>query len=1122
MTSLIIQGLVIFSFTSVHSAPAPKPLKVFILAGQSNMQGLFNQYQWDQAMKVKAPILLAAGWNELTTSQAKSTASSPSATAEPPAPIPVSLPDEVSFNAHIQPILSEYCYHCHGPDSGTRKPKGEPLRLDLPEEAFKVRENGKPAIIPGDAKASLLVELIHSSDATEVMPPPKAHKTLSPREIALLERWIAQGAKYQPHWSLAALNRPSLPAAPLDAQNPIDHFITEKLDNAGLKMNPPEDARRFHRRLSLDLTGLPPSPESTDAFVKRYEADADKAVSEEAEAMMATPEHAEHLTRHWLDAARYADTHGIHIDNYRSIWPYRDWVINAFKSNMPWDQFTVEQIAGDLLPNRTLDQQIATGFSRCIATTGEGGAIGEEYDAIYAKDRVDTMSAIWLGLTTGCAACHDHKFDPISQKDFYSMTAFFRNTPMRALDGNSAEHPPNVFVPSAKDRPRWDQLPAEIAGTEGQLAARKTAAHGDFEKWLPTITVEFKADAETALEIAIPLTESEGSIHGTVKGQAQEWPVAPNRINGPLGKAVVVSDTPINLGDIASFNRTESVTYGGFIRIEGQPSGAVFARMNKAETYKGWDLFLEAGKPAFHVIDAFPASANRLVAPNVLEPGKWTHVMVTFDGSKPATQTMRLYVDGVAQKVAFTVSSLGPNIETKVPFQLGTRDAGDSKLNGPVALQDFRFYRRVLSAAEIGAVASNPAIRQLAAIPEAQRTPEQKDKLFPYFLAQIDELSRQLVEKLGQLKSEQNTIRANGTVSLVMEEMPNAPFAHILNRGVYSSKGDKVDAATPAVLPAMPKDAPKNRLGLAKWLVDPANPLPARVTMNRTWYYFFGTGIVETTEDFGVMGARPSHPQLLDWLASEFIGSKWNYRHMIELIVTSHTYRQSATVTPEKLEKDPLNRLLARSPRNRLDAEQLRDMALASSGLLIRKVGGPSVRPYQPIGIWEAVAMNESNTKNYVQDKGEALYRRSLYTFWKRSAAPPSMEIMNAPTREVFCVRRERTNTPLQALVVLNDPQYVEASRQLAAHAIAASTDADQRIDYLTKRLLDRVANPNERKILHRSLEEFLAAYTATPEEAAKLLTVGETQPPAIPAPELAAWTMVASQILNLDETLTR
>ncbi len=1072
---------------------------------------------------VTACLALMASSCKRQSPQARSVAPTPLSQEKAAESVPISLPEKISFNEHIQPILSEYCYHCHGPDSGTRKPKDAPLRLDRPEDAFAKRENGKPVIIAGNAKDSLLVKLLHSEDPKEVMPPPESHKTLSPKEVALLEKWIEQGAEFQPHWAFAALARPEVPKKSSDSPNPIDHFIAEKLSASGLAMNPPEEARRLHRRLSLDLTGLPPSPAATEAFVKQYEANPDKAVSAEAKAMMSTPAHAEHLARHWLDAARYADTHGIHIDNYRSIWPYRDWVINAFKANMPWDQFTIEQIAGDLLPNRTLDQQIATGFNRCLATTGEGGAIGEEYDAIYAKDRVDTTSAVWLGLTTGCASCHDHKFDPISQKDFYSMAAFFRNTPMSSLDGNNAEHPPNVFVPAPENKARWVQLPGEIAALEKQLAARKASARADFEKWLPTASIASDTQPEPSLELAIPLSEAEGPIRGTLKGQPREWAASPNRIDGPLGKAVVVSDSPIDLGDIASFKRTEQVTFGAFIRVEGQPTGAVFARMNRDEAFKGWDLYLQAGKPASHVIDTWQGSANKLNAPNPLTPGTWQYVMVTFDGTKPAKQAMTIYVDGIAQKSELTPNNVGANIETKVPFTLGSRASGDSKLNGPVAVQDFRFYRRVLTAAEIGAIANTAVLRQLVSIPAEQRTKEQTDKLFPYYLAQIDAPYRQLDDKLDQLKTEQAQLRADGAVTLVMEEKPGEPFANMLIRGVYSAKGDRVTANTPAALPPLPNGAPKNRLGLARWLVDPANPLPARVTMNRTWYYFFGTGIVETTEDFGVMGARPSHPQLLDWLASEFIGSKWDYRHMLEMIVTSRTYRQSAQVSPEKLEKDPLNRLLSRGPRVRLDAEQLRDLALSASDLLSTKIGGPSVKPYQPEGIWEAVAMTQSNTRNYKQDQGESLYRRSLYTFWKRSAAPPSMEILNAPTREVFCVRRERTNTPLQALVLLNDPQYVEASRQLAARAIGSSTDVDRRIDYITQRLLARLPKPEERKIIRTSFDQLLTEYAAKPEEAAKLVTVGETKAPTnIAAPELAAWTMVASQILNLDETLTR
>jgi hypothetical protein len=1035
--------------------------------------------------------------------------------------VPSSLPDEVGFNEHIQPILSENCYHCHGPDSSSRKPKDAPLRFDRPEDAFTLRENGKPVIIKGDPEASRLVEVLFSTDKDEHMPPYETHKKLTDREIGLIKRWIQQGAKYQPHWSFTELVRPKVPPTAGESENPIDHFIAAKLGESGMKPNPPEDPRRFHRRLALDLTGLPPAADATDAFVKNYAADPEKAVATEADAMMETTAHAEHMARHWLDAARYADTHGIHIDNYRSIWPYRDWVINAFHGNMPWDQFTVEQIAGDLMPSRTLDQQVATGFNRCLATTGEGGAIGEEYDAIYAKDRVDTTSAVWLGLTTGCAACHDHKFDPISQKDFYSFSAFFRNTPMTALDGNDAVHPPNVFVPAVSERARYDQLAAEIEATTNKLAARAVEVRPAFERWLVSSEAGPKNSSDSSLVLNLPLTEDTGPIHGKVEGKPRQWENTLTRIDGPLGKAPVISESPLDLGDLGSFKRGDSVTYGGFIRVEGAPTGAVVARMNPGQGFKGWDLYLGDGYPGGHVIDTWDTAANKIVAPQPLTPGKWHHVMISFDGTLPSEQAMTLYVDGEPQTPQVFKNTVGANIETSVSLKLGSREGGDSKLNGPVALQDFRFYRRLLTRSQIANLAIAPAFHELAAIPAPSRSKEQMDKVLPYYLAEVDTISHQLNGKLELLKKSQNEIKARGGVTLVMEEKPEEAFAHILVRGVYTAKTDRVTAATPSALPAMAASSPKNRLGLAKWLVDPANPLTARVTMNRTWYYFFGTGIVETTEDFGIMGARPSHPQLLDWLAAEFVAAKWDYRHMLQLIVTSQTYRQSGAVSPEKLEKDPLNRLLSRGPRNRLDAEQLRDLALISAGLLKDKVGGPSVKPYQPEGLWEAVAMDQSDTRFYKQDSGDALYRRSLYTFWKRTAAPASMEILNAPTRETFCVRRDRTDTPLQALVLLNDPQFVESARQLAAHAMTASPEFDLRLDHITRQLIDRVLQPSERKIIRASLDELLATFTAKPDQATELLAVGATPAPILPAPELAAWTMVASQILNLDETLT-
>jgi Protein of unknown function (DUF1553)/Protein of unknown function (DUF1549)/Concanavalin A-like lectin/glucanases superfamily/Planctomycete cytochrome C len=1059
-----------------------------------------------------------------TRSKVSATAAAPVERATGPELVQISLPETVSFNEHIQPILSENCYHCHGPDSGTREPKKEPLRLDRVQDAFAIREDGMPVIIKKNPSESAIIKRMLSTDPDEIMPPPRSHKSLKAQDIALLKRWIEQGAEYEPHWSFAQVKKPQVPEAGKDwAANPIDHFIAEKLQGEGLKPNPPEDPARFFRRLNLDLTGLPPEFAAIEAFKTSFAVDPEAATEAAADQLLATTASAENFTRHWLDAARYADTHGIHIDNYRAIWPYRDWVISAFRANMPWDQFTTEQIAGDLLPGRSLDQLVATGFSRCVATSGEGGAIPEEYDAIYAKDRVETVSAIWLGLTTGCAACHDHKFDPVSTKEFYSLTAFFRNTSMSALDGNDAEHPPNVLVPLKKDRERLSIISAEVAGVEGQLAERMKSARPKFEVWLAGMTAAPPEKMDPALSLHLPMTEAEGPLRGMVEGKPREWPVSLARVDGPLGQAPVVSETSIELGDLGRFSRGDQVTYGGFIYAEGEPTGAVVARMNPAESFRGWDIYLEGGRPTAHVIESWPATANKISAASPLKPGEWHHVMVTFDGTSPSDRASAIYVDGKKADANTSPNSVGASIETTVALRLGSRQGGDSKLNAKVALQDFRFYRRLLSASEISNIAENGKLQHIISLPAEKRTKQQSELVFQYYLRNLDTPTRELQTRLLDLDNEQSGLRGRGSVSLVMDEKQDAPFAHVLTRGAYADKGERVTPNTPAVLPPMAEEIPKNRLGLAHWLNDPANPLPARVTMNRTWSYLFGTGIVETNSDFGVMGARPSHPKLLDWLAAEFVESRWDYRHMIKLMVTSAAYRQSGIVSAEKLEKDPSNRLLARGPRYRLDAEQIRDLALSSAGLLIPTVGGPSVKPYQPEGIWEAVAMTQSNTRSYREDRGEGLYRRSLYTIWKRTAAPPSMEIFNAPTREVFCVRRDLTNTPLQALVLLNDPQFIEASRELASNALAAEKDFDNRLDFITARLDGRKFAPAERQIVRKSLDSAMANFSSREEDAKNLIETGAT-PPRKDAnvPELAAWTLLASQILNLDETITR
>jgi len=1042
-------------------------------------------------------------------------------------PIPAALsglPEQVSFNDHIQPILSEYCYHCHGPDSGTREPKDLPLRLDLPEDALAERDGNPPVIIPGKPEASELMRLIRSNDPDVIMPPPHSHKVMSEREIALLEKWIVQGAEYEPHWAFIPVERPETPQAGAGwVLNPIDSFIAAEHAKNGLAPNPPDDPRRFHRRMTLDLTGLPPTPEESAAFEKDFASRGDAAVAAEADRLLETMASAEHLARQWLDAARYADTHGIHIDNYRAIWPYRDWVIRAFHENMPWDQFTLEQIAGDMLPDRTLDQWVATGFSRCLATTGEGGAINEEYEAIYAQDRVETVSAIWLGLTTGCAACHDHKFDPVSIKEFYSLAAFFRNTTMKAMDGNNAEHAPSTFVPLAEDRTEWNQLAEQIKVLDANIAERTKAAEADFQTWQNEPSLHFGRSQDPTLSIELPFHESDGPLRGFVDRAPREWSAEVKRIAGPFGMAPVISETPFELGDIASFARTDQVTLGGYFRIEAHTTGTLIGRIDTANGQRGWELALEDGQPVFLICDSWDKAATKIVARRKLDPKKWHHLMVTFDGKLGGHQMATLYIDGKRVQAGPDPSSVGGNIESKVPLTIGARHGAKPQFNTQVAMQDFRIYRRLLSPSEIAALPENIRLQQIAATPLDKRTKEQSEMLRRYFLGQVDEPLLALRKERSALDARRRVLQGRGSASLVMEEKPGTPFAHVLNRGVYSDLGEKVFANTPAVLPPMPEGAPKNRLGLAHWLNDPANPLPARVTMNRAWSYLFGTGIVESNDDFGIMGARPSHPELLDWLAAEFVDSRWNYRQMIKLMVTSATYRQSGAVTPEKLEKDPDNRLLARGPRIRLDAEPIRDLALAASGLLSNKVGGAPVKPYQPDGIWEAVAMKESNTRYYTRDTGEALYRRSIYSLWKRTAPPATMEIFNAPTREKFCVRRDLTNTPLQALALMNDPQFVEASRELATLAIRASSDTDARIDFITLRLIARTLDSGERAVVHSSLADMLAIFREKPGDASSLVRTGE-KPPAsdINEPELAAWTMIASKILNLDETITR
>ncbi|WP_439621590.1 DUF1553 domain-containing protein [Gemmata sp.] len=1057
--------------------------------------------------------------------------------AEPnPSPAAAAAPNPVpqgklEYNRDIRPILAENCFSCHGADSAARKAG---LRLDQREAAVEAK-----AIEPGKPEKSSLVERVYAADPKELMPPPKSHKKLTAAQKETLKRWIAEGAEYQPHWSFLSPTRPKVPAVQDKAwvRNPIDAFVLAKLEAAGLKPAPEADRRTLARRLAFDLTGLPPEPADAEALV------ADKSemwYEKYVDKLMASPHWGEHRGRYWLDYARYGDTHGIHFDNFREMWSYREWVINALNRNQPFDQFTIEQLAGDLLPDATVDQKVATGFNRCNITTNEGGAISEEYLVLYARDRTETAAAVWMGLTAGCAVCHDHKYDPFSQKDFYSLSAFFNNTTQGAMDGNIPNTPPIISVPKLEDRPRFDAVVKEAAAAKAKVDARKKAAKDDFAAWLKTAKAEdFAGKIPTAgLVFHAPLKEGKGkAFTATVSGKEQEV-----KFDGGYEWAAVKGDkahpaftvkpgTAVEFKDVGDFDRSQPFAVSAWVAIAGRNNnGAILARMDEASAFRGWDVWIQADKIGTHVINSYPQDAVKVVAKKPLTPGKWTHVTVAYDGTGKSGG-IKIYYDGEPQPFDVENDNLKSTTRTTVPLKIGQR-SGASRVNN-LALEDLRIYDRQLTGIDAQQLSGSRRTVDILAKPADKRTPQETEELFSWWLVSQDEVSRKLAAEYRKLQEEEVAIRGRGTIAHVMNEKPGEPGAFLLFRGDYDKRRDPVKADTPKAMPPMAPELPRNRLGLAKWLLAKDHPLTTRVTVNRFWQEVFGNGLVRTSGDFGIAGDLPSHPDLLDWLAVEFReptaglccedGTPWDVKRFFKLIVTSATYRQAAVATKEKLEKDRENRLLSRGPRFRMDAEMIRDNALATSGLLVRKLGGPSVKPYQPDGVWEAVAMIGSNTRDYRKDSGDNLYRRSMYTFWKRAAPPAAMEVLNAPNRETCAVRRDRTNTPIAALLTLNDVQFVEAARVLAEKAVKSAADDDARVNFVSAKLLSRPFKPQELAIVKASLSDLRANYKAKPEEAKKLIAFGESKADATLDPsELAAWTMLVNELLNLDEVLNK
>ena len=1046
------------------------------------------------------------------------------AQARPPAG-PDTAP--VVFGREILPILSQNCFRCHGPDQMARKAK---LRLDVRESALRV-------IVPGKSAKSKLVRRISASDPEHRMPPPKANRSLTAEQKGLLRRWIDQGAPWGKHWAYETPRRPDLPPVTNSRwpRNPIDRFVLARLEKDGLAPAPEASKETLIRRVTLDLTGLPPTPKEVDAFLADRSRDAYNRL---VDRLLASDRYGERMAMDWLDDARYADTNGYQNDFARTMWPWRDWVIDAFNRNMPFDRFTVEQIAGDMLPGATLRQKIASGFNRNNRTVTEAGSIDDEWRVENNVDRVETTTTVFLGLTMGCARCHDHKFDPIPQKDFYRFFAFFNSINEKGVyteqRGNVA---PLVMVPSKKDKARLAQLDAAIAAAESNLHQKEAALSALQQKWEQEQLAGPPVPAPSGLALRLPLdggltivAEGGKMLQGVYKGAGQ-----PAWVDAPFGKALMLDgkeNSFVEAGQAVHPERTEKFSYGGWVKPLGD--GAVLSKMDDAGANRGFDLLLVGGKLEAHLVNTWPTNAVKVSTRDVLPKDAWSHVLLTYDGSGKAAG-VKVYINGKAARLEVNNNNLSGTITTAQPLRLGKRSTAFA-FHG--ALVDIRFYRRQLTASEVQALVREALLPVLKTAAD-KRTNVQKETLARIFRRNSSKELREAEKRLAKLRKDRDEYKNKIPTVMVMQELPKPRDTYLLKRGRYDmpEKKEKLQPDVPSCLTPLPSGAPHNRLGLARWLVDPANPLTARVTVNRFWQHYFGIGLVKTTEDFGVRGEAPSHPELLDWLATEFVrpsppsplrgeGSGvrgWDIKAMQKLIVTSATYRQSSNARPELLKHDPENRLLAHGPRFRVPAEIVRDTALAVSGLLAEKVGGPPVKPYQPAGLWEELA-GGAGEGPYIQDKGKNLYRRSLYVYRKRTVPHPEMATFDAPSREICQVKRQRTNTPLQALELLNDVTYVEAARELGQRMLTAGgRTAPERLTFAFRRATARKPTAAELAVLSRGLDRYLRVYRGDIRAAKEFARHGDSPvDDKLDPAELAAYTAVASIILNLDETITK
>jgi len=1037
---------------------------------------------------------------------------------------------EIDFDREIRPIFSESCYPCHGPDEKKRKAN---LRFDRKEGAFRELKDGRFAIVPGNLAQSELVRRVTASDANDQMPPPTSGRKLSRPQIDLLQRWISVGAKWEPHWSFVAPNHPPLPAVKNKAwpSNALDIFILARLEREGLEPSPRAREQTLLRRVSLDLTGLPATPGQLAAWSAR--ADPLGAAVDE---LLDSPHFGERMASDWLDVARYADTHGFNNDASRSMWRWRDWVVEAFNQDMPYDRFITDQLAGDLEKNPTLNQQIATGFNRNHGINSEGGIIDEEYRVSYVHDRVRTTSMAWMGLTLECARCHDHKFDPTTQHDYYKFFAFFNNIDETGEDGRVANAAPIMTAPT--DEQQRDiaalRLQIELARQEMDKTLAKenwrNVKYDElFQKPVPNNPI-----ASSNWVVSLDLRSWNPSLKSiTNAGGGQPFHIEGNVTSapGPLGETALVFDGQSDL-------RTEELTnhsgqawvFAAWVRRDRAEAAPLFSTASFTAPQSSGDygrgvqiLMTAAGAVEVRNAVRWPGYAAQIVTRETMPLGQWQRVAVTWDGSIKSAG-LRVFLNGQECFSEIIRDDLTSGVGLSGPARIGASDEkGASRFAG--ALAAIEVWAEAVHPDALAAQWRREVLCFDAGTVPAARDEEQNDRLHRAWLEANNVPFAREAEKERQGRAALLNLAAEAPDTMVMRELANRRPTHLLFRGQYDQPRDEVQPDVPEFLFPFPASAPRTRLGLAQWLTEPRNPLTARVVVNRFWQSIFGHGIVKSSGDFGYQGDYPVHPELLDWLATRFIDSGWNVKQLIRLMVTSATYAQSSDSSPDLNERDPENLLLARGPRQRLTAEMLRDQALLISGLLYDKLGGPPVFPYQPTNLYKGivVAANYPGT-TYTESRGQDLYRRSLYTFWKRTVPYPSLSIFDVPDREVCVVQRPKTDTPLQALALMNDPVQVEAARKLAERMLLeGGATPQERLDFAFELATARKPRPEEQQPLAALLEKRLAAYREDPAAAKAFLSVGDSKPNAtLEAADLAAYANLASLILNLDETITR